>query len=270
VELALACLAADLEQRPRNAGAVAASVAGWRAGVEERARSAESAAVAARARADVSQAHAERQQALAARAKAEAERQQALAAQAEAAAVQQRVRASAEQARAEQERRARRLTLGVAALGAAVLTTAAIGWRMVGDERSQRALETMRAVEGALGEAAALADAAGQSDARGREPRSQSPGDLGPHRRKDRTRHPGARPPLGPLEEEARISVGRAAPAPPISRARGMASGHRHGERATASGRYTRASNWPSPVEPGPLRRPWSRRARRWPRSRTS
>ncbi|HEV3084791.1 MAG TPA: serine/threonine-protein kinase, partial [Gemmataceae bacterium] len=51
VELCRACLSAERERRPRDAGAVAATVAGYLAGVEERARQAERERAAAEARA---------------------------------------------------------------------------------------------------------------------------------------------------------------------------------------------------------------------------
>jgi tetratricopeptide (TPR) repeat protein len=138
VQLALACLAADREQRPPDATAVAESVRAYRHGVEERLQRAELERAAAAARAEEARATARAEQARAKEAEAReaAERRQAEEAQARATAEQgraveaeakeaaQRARAAEAEARAAAERRARRLTLGLAA---SVLLLAAAG-----------------------------------------------------------------------------------------------------------------------------------------------
>jgi eukaryotic-like serine/threonine-protein kinase len=138
VKLALACLSADRQERPPDATAVAESVRAYRHGVEERLQRAELERAAAGARAEEARATARAEQARAKEAEAReaAERRQAAEAQARATAEQaraeeaeakeaaQRARATEAEARAAAERRARRLTLGLAA---SVLLLAAAG-----------------------------------------------------------------------------------------------------------------------------------------------
>src|SRR5262249_47881697 len=101
IALAKRRLAPDREQRPRDASEVAAAVLAYQAGVEERARKAELDWAAAEARAVAEQARAEEAQARVAAEKKQAEEAEA--------------RAEEATAKARAERRARRVTLGLAA-----------------------------------------------------------------------------------------------------------------------------------------------------------
>jgi serine/threonine-protein kinase len=118
---AVSCLAAEREDRPRRAGAVAERIAAHMAGAQERTRQAELARVAADARAEE---HAQR------RALADELARQA-------------------QARADEERRRRRLTAALAASVIATMLVAAGGWGWVEQQRQERA----RRVDLALHEA---------------------------------------------------------------------------------------------------------------------
>jgi serine/threonine-protein kinase len=108
VGLARRCLSPGPDDRPRDAGEVAKAVEAYLAGVEERARQAGLERAAAEARAEEARATARAEQARAqeALAREAAERRQAEEA---------RARAAEAEARAKAERRARRLTLGLAA-----------------------------------------------------------------------------------------------------------------------------------------------------------
>src|SRR5262245_44598137 len=101
VRLAKRCLTPDREQRPRDASEVADAVVAYQAGVEARARKAEPERGAGAAWAE--------------EAKATAQAEQARAEEAEAKAAAQRARAAEAEARTAAERRARRLTMGMAA-----------------------------------------------------------------------------------------------------------------------------------------------------------
>jgi len=141
VALAKACLAAEPERRPRNAGVVVQRTTSYLAGVQERLKAAELARVEAQARADE-----------------EIKR-----------------RAVADEL-AQEERKRRRMTV---ALAASVLITAGVvggGWAFLARQRAGRLMATTRVVTNALAEAerlrgqaqsAALGDLTKWSDALG-------------------------------------------------------------------------------------------------------
>jgi serine/threonine-protein kinase len=132
VALARRCLAAEPWDRPRHAGEVAEQVTAYQEAVAERLRQAELARAAEEAR----------------------------AAEARATAAQERKAREAAQARALAERRARRLTL---ALAASVLLTAAAGggfWWWLRTEREARLGHLQEQVNAALGQATAFRDQA--------------------------------------------------------------------------------------------------------------
>jgi tetratricopeptide (TPR) repeat protein len=99
VALAKACLAAEPDARPRDAGALAQEVTTYLAGVQERLQAAERERAAAQARAEEA-----KKRAAAEQARAEEEKKRAAAEQARAGEAQKR--AAAEQARAEEAERA--------------------------------------------------------------------------------------------------------------------------------------------------------------------
>jgi serine/threonine-protein kinase len=121
VALAESCLAAEREERPRQAGAVAERMAAYMAGVQERIRQAELARVAADARAE------------------EQAQRRALADEL----------ARQAQARAVEERRRRRLTAALAASVLATMAAAGGGWARMEHQRQEHA----RRVDLALSEA---------------------------------------------------------------------------------------------------------------------
>jgi superkiller protein 3 len=114
--LAKRCLSAEPEGRPRHAGEVARAIETYLANVEERARQAELERASAEARAEEAKVTARIEQARAREAESReaAEKKQAEEAQARATAEQ--ARAIEAERRAAAERRARRLTLGMAAV----------------------------------------------------------------------------------------------------------------------------------------------------------
>jgi serine/threonine-protein kinase len=120
IALAETCLAADREDRPRQAGAVAERIAAYRASVQERIRQAELARVAADARAEE---------------------------QAQRRALADELARQAE-ARADGERRRRRLTAALAAVMIAALMAAGGGLALIEQQRQEQA----RRVDLALGE----------------------------------------------------------------------------------------------------------------------
>ena len=142
VDLARHCLAAEVEQRPRDAGEVARRLTAYLTGVQERLKAAELARAAEEARAEEAQATA----AAAERARAAEE---ARAEQAQAATV-------AAVGRARAERRVRRMTVGLAA---SVVITGALGtagWRWMERDRMGRTAAAVARVNTALREATRL------------------------------------------------------------------------------------------------------------------
>ena len=116
--LARDCLAAEPDDRPRDAGVVAGRLAAYLAGVQERLHAAE------------------------------------LAHAAEVARAEEAVRtAEAAEARSRAERRARRLTAALAASAILMTLVGAGGWAWVRQQRASRSLATAREVDAALREA---------------------------------------------------------------------------------------------------------------------
>ena len=136
------CLAVEPLERPREAGELARRITAYVAGVQERLRSAELARAAEEARAEEAIATA-----------AEAERARAAE---EARAEEARKAAVAADGRARAERKARRMTVGLAAsvLVAAALGTA--GWRWVERDRMVRMATLSNRVNAAVQEATGL------------------------------------------------------------------------------------------------------------------
>jgi serine/threonine-protein kinase len=130
VGLARRCLAAEPDDRPRDAGEVAQAVEAYLAGVEERARRAELERAAALARAEEAKqtARAEQARAREAEAREAAERRQAEEAWA---------RAGEAEARARAERRARRLTVGLAASVLLLAAGGGVGAWLVQQHRAE-------------------------------------------------------------------------------------------------------------------------------------
>ncbi len=136
ISLARACLAAEVERRPRNAGVVAAQVTSYVTGVQDRLRSAELARVEAHARAD------------------EETKRRALSDKL----------AQEAHARARIERSRRRRTV---ALAASVLITSSVvggGWAYLGQQRAARQLATNRVVSDALADVERLLGKAQSAD----------------------------------------------------------------------------------------------------------
>jgi tetratricopeptide (TPR) repeat protein/tRNA A-37 threonylcarbamoyl transferase component Bud32 len=118
VDLARNCLAAEPDDRPRNAGVVTERLANYLAGVQERLHAAE------------------------------------LAHAAEVARAEEAVRtAEAAEARSRAERRARRLTAALAASAVLMTVAGAGGWAWTRQQRAARGLATAREVDAALREA---------------------------------------------------------------------------------------------------------------------
>ena len=135
LDLARACLAAEHEDRPRDAGAVALGLSSYLLGVQERLRAAELARAAESARAE------------------EAEH---TAAEAERARAAESARAEEAQARAAVERSRRRRTVALAASLLAMTSLGGLTFAYLSHERQARAA----AVERLLGRAATLLDEA--------------------------------------------------------------------------------------------------------------
>ena len=134
--LAEDCLASEVEDRPRDAGAVAERLSAHLAGVQDRLRAAELARAAEVARTQEAVKSAE-----AAEARARAERQTAEEAV----------------ARAKAERRARRLTAALAACVVALVALGSGGFAWSQRQRAERRARATAAVDAALAEAARLA-----------------------------------------------------------------------------------------------------------------
>jgi serine/threonine-protein kinase len=152
VGLARRCLAPEPNDRPRDAGAVAKAVEAYLAGVEERARQAEVERAAAEARVEEARATAreaearevaEKKQAEEAQARAAAE--QARAEEAEAREAAQRARAAEAEARAAAERRAKRMTMGLAASVLLLVVGGGVGAWLVQQQRAEAAARRQRA-----------------------------------------------------------------------------------------------------------------------------
>jgi serine/threonine-protein kinase len=141
IGLAWRCLAAELWDRPRDAGEVAAAVTAFQNSAAERLRQAELAHAAEVARTE----------------------------EAQATAAQERKAREAAQARVVAERQARRLTLGLAASVLALVTVGAVGGLWVQRQRAAQSAEAVRqreAVETALDKARDLGEHGRWAEAR--------------------------------------------------------------------------------------------------------
>jgi serine/threonine-protein kinase len=142
VALARHCLTAEAEQRPRNAGEVARHMTAYLSGVQERLRAAERARAAEEARGEEARATA-----------AAAERARAAE---ESRAEEARAAAIASDGRARAERRARRMTVGLAASVLFAGALGAAGWTWVERDRVARVATRSAQVNTALQEATGL------------------------------------------------------------------------------------------------------------------
>jgi len=163
VALAGHCLATEAEQRPRHAGEVARRLTAYLAGAQERLRAAELARAAEEARAEEAQATAavaERarlaEAARAREARAAAEAAERARAAEEARAKEAQAAAEAAEGRAHAERRARRMTVGLAASVLIAAALGAAGWRWVERDRMVRMAAISTRVNAALQEATRL------------------------------------------------------------------------------------------------------------------
>ncbi len=142
------CLAAEAEERPRDAGEVARRLTAYISGVQDRLRAAELARAAEEARAEEAQATA-----------AAAERARAAE---EARADEARAAAMAADGRTRAERRARRMTVGLAASVLIAVGLGVTGWTRMERDRLERISSRSGQVYAALQEATGL-----QGQARG-------------------------------------------------------------------------------------------------------
>jgi eukaryotic-like serine/threonine-protein kinase len=140
--LALRCLAVNPRERPRDAGEVSRRLTAHLAGVQERLRATELARAAEVARAEEAQATAAAAEL--ARAAEVARAEEALAA------------ALAAEGRARAERRARRLTVGLAASVLGIVALGGSGWVWMSRQRAERLAVTARHVNDKLDQARGL------------------------------------------------------------------------------------------------------------------